>query len=79
MDTGRFIAHVISEDIYGDLAVNRLLLIGKTKKKIRLMKNELVGKIMKNFVTLRPRMNSYLMDEDIVDKKAKVIKKCVIK
>lgn len=43
------------------------------------MKNELVRKIMKNFVALRPRMNSYLMDKGIIDKKAKVIKKCVIK
>ena len=35
------------------------------------MKDELGGKIMKEFVGLRPRSCLYLMDDGMVDKKAK--------
>ena len=43
------------------------------------MKDELGGKIMTEFAALRPKMYSYLMDDDNNDKKAKGTKKCVIK
>ena len=43
------------------------------------MKDELGGKIMTEFVALRPRTYSYLMDDGGSDKKAKGTKKCVIK
>ena len=43
------------------------------------MKNELGGKIMTEFVTLRPKTYSYLTDDCEEDKKAKRTKKCVIK
>ena len=43
------------------------------------MKDELGGKIMKEFVVLRPKTYSYLTDDFEEDKKAKGTKKCVIK
>ena len=43
------------------------------------MKDELGGKIMTEFVALRPRTYSYLMNDGGSDKKAKGTKKCVIK
>ena len=51
----------------------------KIKNVIRLMKDELGGKIMTEFVALRPKAYSYLMDDGKNDKKAKGAKKCVIK
>ena len=46
---------------------------------IGLMKDELGEKIMTEFCGLRPKIYSYLMDDDRRDKKAKGTKKCVIK
>ena len=43
------------------------------------MKVELGGKIMREFVALRPKTYSYLTDYCEEDKKAKRTKKCVIK
>ena len=59
--------------------VNRPLPTGKSKKIIGLMKNELGGKIIMEFVTLRPTTYSFLTDDGKEDKKAKGTKKCVIK
>ena len=90
MDTDSFIINLKTEDFYKDNAddiekksdtsnyeVNRPLPRGKNKKVIGLMKDELGGKIMTEFVALRPKIYSYLMDTAI--KKAKDTKKCVIK
>ena len=53
--------------------------MGKNKKVIGLiMKDELGGKIITEFVTLRPKTYSYLTDNK-EDKKAKGTKKCIIK
>ena len=92
MDTDSFIMNVKTEDFYKDIAndvekrydtssykCERLLPMGKNKKVIGLMKYELGGKIMKEFVALRPKCYSYIMSDAKVDKTAKGTKKCVIK
>ena len=43
------------------------------------MKDELGGKIIMEFATLRPKTYSFLTDDGKKDKKAKGTKKCVIK
>ena len=50
---------------------------GENKKVIGLMKDELGGKIMTEFVGLRPKTYAYLIDDSEV-KKAKGAKQCVI-
>ena len=42
------------------------------------MKYELGGEIIIEFTALRPKIYSYLTDNDKIDKKAKGTKKCVI-
>ena len=92
MNTDSFIMHIKTEDFYKDIAndvekrfdtsnyeVNRPLPTGKYKKVIGLMKDELGGKIMTEFVALRPKSYSYLTGDCKEDKKAKGTKKCVIK
>ena len=65
MDTDSFIVHIKRKDFYKDIAndvkkrfdnqneVNRPLPTGKNKKVIGLMKDELGGQIMTEFVALR--------------------------
>ena len=57
----------------------RSLPTGKNKKVISLMKDELGGKIITGFVTLRPKTYSFLTDNGKEDKKAKGTRKCIIK
>ena len=59
--------------------VDRPLPTGKNKTVIGLMKDELGGRIMTEFITLRPKAYTYLIDDGKEDKKAKGTKKCVIK
>ena len=76
MDTDSFIMRIKTEDFYEDIAndvekgfdtssykVNKSLPTGKNEKVIGLMKNELGGKIMTEFVALRPKTYSYLTDD----------------
>ena len=92
MNTDSFIISIKTNDFYEDIAsdvenrfdtsnyeVNRPLPTGKNKKVIGLMKDKLGGKIITDFVTLRPKTYSFLTDDGKEDKKAKGIKKCVIK
>ena len=92
MDTDSFVINIKTNDFYKDIAndvekrfdtsnyeVNRPLPTGKNKKVIGLMKDELGGKIITEFVTLRPKTYSYSTDDGKEDKKAKGTKKCVIK
>ena len=91
-DTDSFIMNIKAEDFYEDIAngvekrfdtsnyeVDRPLPMGKNKKVIGLMKDELGGKIITEFLALRPKTYSYLRDDCKEDKKAKGTKKCVIK
>ena len=87
MDTDSFIMHIKTEDFYKDIAndiekrfdtsnyeVHKPLPTGKNKKVIGLMKDELGGKVMTEFVALRPKTYSNLLDGGS-DKKAKGTKK----
>ena len=64
MDTDSFVMHIKTEDFYKDIAddiekrfeVNKSLPKGKNKKVIGLMKDELGGRIMTEFVALRPKL-----------------------
>ena len=93
-DTDNFVIHVKIEDFYKDIAGNkdkcfdtskydkndnRPLPIGKNKKVIGKFKDELDGRIIKEFVALRVKTYAYLMEDDSEHKKAKGTKKCVIK
>ena len=92
MDTESFIINIKTKDFYENIAndvdegfgtsnyeSDRPLPTGKNKKVIVLMKDELGGKIMTEFVALRPKTYSYLMNDNIEVKKAKGTKKCIIK
>ena len=92
MDTDSLIMNIKTKDFYKDIAqdvgerfhtsnydVDRPLPKGKNKKLIGLMKDELGGGIITEFVALRPKTYSYMTDEFIEMKNAKVTKKCVIK
>ena len=59
--------------------VGRPLPMGKNRKVIGLMKNELGGQIMKKFVELQRKTYSYLKDNDDDYKNAKDTKRCVVK
>ena len=49
------------------------------KKLIGMFKDELGGKVMKEFCLLRAKTYAYLMNDDTKKKKAKGTKKCIIK
>ena len=53
--------------------------VEKNKKVIGMMKDECGGKIIKEFAALRPKLHSFLMDEGKEEKKAKGVKKSVVK
>ena len=90
MDTDLFVYDIETEDFYKDIAgdvetrfdtsgyCDRPLPIGKNKKVIGLMKDELGSQIMKKFISLRPKMYSYRVGS-LEPKKCKGIKKCVVK
>ena len=91
MDTDSLIYSIKTKDLYKDIAddvearfdtseyiPDRPLPVGKNKKVIGLMKDELGGKIMKEFVSLRPKMCSYKVGNS-EPKKCKGIKKRIVK
>ena len=93
MDTDSLINSIKTEDFYSNISPDdesrfdtsgypndgsRPLPVGKNKKVIGLMKDELGGEIMKEFVSLRPKMYSYRVGNS-EPKKCKGIKKCVVR
>ena len=97
MDMDSLIYSIKTDDFYKDIAEdvkdrfdmsgynsNRSLPVGLNKKVISLMKDDIGGEIMTEFVTLRPKMYAYKTGDsesttrwDEV-KKCKGIKKCVV-
>ena len=84
MDTVSFIMDIKTEDFYKDIAndveekfdlssyiVDRPLPIGANKKEVGKFKDELNGKIMKEFVALRPKTYLYLNNDGDVEKRNK--------
>ena len=94
MDTDSLVYDIKTGDFYEDIAIDvearfdtsgysktdfRPLPIGSNKKVIGLMKDELGGKIMTEFVALRPKLYSYRELDGSEDKNCKGIKICVVK
>ena len=94
MDTDSFVINTFTEDFFEDINNGverwfdtsnydkndkRQLEIGVNKEVIGMFKDELGGKIMKQFCALRAKTYTCLMDGDSQKKIAKGIKKCVIK
>ena len=88
MNTGSYIIHITTEDFYKDIAddvkkgydassyeVDRPLPKGMNKEVIGRMKDDLGGKIVREFVALRPKIYFYLTDDDKNVKEAKGTKK----
>ena len=94
MDIDSFVYEIETEDFYRDIAKdlekrfdssgyskddNRPLPIEENKKVIDLMKDELGGKIMTEFVALRAKMYVYRkIDKEVEEKCCKGTKKCVV-
>ena len=92
-DTDSFIIYIKTEDFFEDISNNvekwfdtsnynkmdKILLYWKNKKVCGLFKDELGGKIMTEFVALRPKAYAYLDDDGNEHKKSKGTKRCVIK
>ena len=68
---------MLKEDLTYQTMTLGPLPVGIIKKVIRLMKNELVGKIMTEFAG--PRTYSYLIYDGGGDKKANITKNCIVK
>ena len=91
MDTDSLIYNIETDDFYKDIAEdvkdrfdtsgynpNQPLPVGLNKKVIGLMKDELGGEIMTEFVTLRPKMYAYKTGS-AESKKCKGIKKYIVR
>ena len=94
MGTDSLVYDIKTEDFYGDIANDvearfnisgysktdfRPLPISLNKKVIGLMKDNLGGKIMTEFMALKPKLYSYRELDGSENKKCKGIKKCIVK
>ena len=90
MNTDNFVLNIFTEDFFEDINNDverwfdtsnydqndkRPIQIGVNKKVIGMFKDELGGKIMKEFCALRAKTYTYLMEDDSGMKKAKGVKK----
>ena len=90
MDTDSLVYDIKTEDFYADISDDvegrldmsgydkedaRPLPIGMNEKVIGLMKDELGGAIMTEFIALRPKLYSFKKFDGAEDKKCKGIKK----
>ena len=94
VDNNSFVYEIETEDFYRDIAKDvkkrfdtsgyskddsRPLPIEENKKVIGLMKDELGGKIMTEFIALRAKMYAYRkIDKEVEEKRCKGPKKCVV-
>ena len=89
-----FVINIFTEDVFEDINNvverwfdtsnydkndKRPLQIGVNRKAIGIFKDELGGKIMKEFCALRAKTYTYLMEDDSENKKAKGVKSCIVK
>ena len=92
MDKDSLVYRIQTEDLYEDISEDvparfdtsgyipdRPLPIGLNKKVIGLMKDELGGVILTEFIALRAKLYSYKVLSGAESKKCKGIKKCVVK
>ena len=94
MDTNSFVINIFTEDFFKDINNDverwfdtsnydendkRPLQIGINKKVIGMFKDELGGKIIKEFCALRAKKYTYLMDGDSENKNAEGVKRCIVK
>ena len=94
MDTDSFVLSIFTEDFFEDINNDvdrwfdtsnfdendkRPLQIGINKNVIGMFKDELGGKVMKEFCALRAKIYTYLLEDDSEMKKAKGVKRCVVK
>ena len=94
MDNDSFVINIFTEDFFENINNDierwfdtsnydkndkRPLQTGINKQVIGMFKDELAGKIMKEFCAPRIKTYAYLMDDDSEKKKAKGTKKCIIK
>ena len=91
MDTDSFVVNIKTKDFYKDISqdvnkrfdtsnytFDRPFPMGINKKVIVLMKDELGGDIIAEFVALRPKGYSYITNNLIEMKKARSTKNCVV-
>ena len=92
-DTDSLVIYIETEDFYKDIAGDvekwfdtsnydenddRPLPIGMNKKVIRKFKDELGGKVITEFITLRAKVYAYLKEDGSEHKRAKGTRKCII-
>ena len=92
MDTDSLGYHICTDDFYAEISKHvptrfdtsvhrsdRPLPVGLNKKVMGLMKDEMGGEIIEEFISLRPKLNFFRKSGGAIGKKCKGIKKNVVK